>query len=521
MTTPLAVEETDRADEDGSQSADMAAEKESTTWLVRHMERGAIEASEVQRPVVFHDPYMTLDEHLGEVEPTLGSAVARLAGGRPVEVGPDLVLARYDHLAERVDLRLSPLPARQATSGPKTVRTIGREAVVARFAEALEQLRPAANRLIAGSPRLAPLASAAQPWAVDSRFADLDALMAEHAVDAVLATSPINIEELTAQPERGGAALCRQGDSEVRLYGTVDAALDALSGLGAGRVLIEQHHLPIGQAMALRRAGLTLVPGSDALSKWRERRDHQYLPALVLVTSASAYALERAVSRTRERIKAGEAVSELDTQRAYLDEARAFAAGLGLPGCIQEFFSNCHAGTRTLHPSLASSHALNADTTSLKLDAGLAVVVDGLTLATSDVARTYVGDDDAEAAYRLFQRVVRETITDVIRPGVGFADIHRHVVDRLLGERASLEQAGHWPAGVDLPVRYAMRNVGHLMGRQESFSSEFRPGDREVLRVGDYGACEIQWPLGAHAIGAEDMWLLTPTGTVLLTDRES
>lgn len=49
---------------------------------------------------------------------------------------------------------------------------------------------------------------------------------------------------------------------------------------------------------------------------------------------------------------------------------------------------------------------------------------------------------------------------------------------------------------------YKKRNVGHLMGKQESFATELRPGHDHVLRVGD------------RTIGLEDMWFMGGEGPI-------
>ncbi|AOW92061.1 hypothetical protein BFN03_03330 [Rhodococcus sp. WMMA185] len=505
MTTPLLVED----------------DEQPPTWLVRHQERGAIEVSTLaEANVVYHDPYMTLNAERDRVEPSLSAAVEKLAGGQAVEVDPDLILARFDAIAERVTLRIreSEPSIRAVAEGTHTLdtQTLDTQTVEQRFRELLNQIRPAAQKLVAASEDLAPLGPLMDEWTSDTRFADLEELLAQRGADALLATSPINTEELLGKPSATYAgAIYARNSGEVRLFSA--DPLPALRASRARRILVEENDLPIGIAAALRSEGFTLDYGSDAIAKWRERRDYQYLPALIIVTAASRYALDEAITWARDQISTRAAITERDVQHKYLQYARRFAKSIGVEGVINEFFSNCHAGTRTLHPCLAAPYDLDLGTTSLKLDAGLAVVVDGVTLATSDVARTYLGSDEATGVYEAFQKIVRETIADQLRPGVVFADLHGHVLERIRSERSLLSSAGLWPSGIDLDTRYAMRNVGHLMGRQESFSSEFRVGEAEQLRIGDYGACEIQWPFGNHAIGAEEMWILTPTGPILLT----
>lgn len=484
------------------------------TWLVKHQEKGAIEASRVLagERVVYHSPYMLLEDTDVEVAPTMGDAIRRIAGERVVHVEPDLALSRYADLTGYVRLAVDAASAADPEAPTQVLATSG---ILTRFAQMRDRVRPAAERLIARDPSLAGLAPLLDTWAVDTRFTDIDDLLRSLGVAGVLATSQVNVEELTAEPAGFAAAYYAVDAGEVRV--AKDGVRGAVRGRGRARILVEEHDLGIADARALEADGFELVHGSDALAKWREHRDHQNLAAVLVVTHASRAALESAVSWLRDQIAAGTPATERQVKDRYLAAADRFAADLGIPGQIREFFSNCHAGLRTLHPCLASDAVLDARSTSLKLDAGLAVTVDGVTLATSDVASTYLGNNEAQQAYQIFQGIVRDTIANEITVGTVFESLHSHVVDRLFAASRELDRLGFWPSGIDLRQRYGLRNVGHLMGRQESFTSEFRPGDHETIRVGDYGACEIQWPFARHAIGAEDMWIVTPTGPLLLT----
>ncbi|MBC3191076.1 M24 family metallopeptidase [Pseudonocardia sp. C8] len=455
---------------------------------------------------------MTLRPEPDEVAPDLGAAVAGLVGRGPVEVDPELPLARYREIARHVELYVGGDVVRPAVAAG----SVGTGEVSETVARAVARIRLAAAELIEQTPSLRPLAPYLEEWSADTRFTDLDEVLARTGADAVLTSSPIGVEELCALPGRDGSALYRRGSDSVE-YGPSAAVL--VEAAGVRRVLVEEWGLGIGEAEELQQLGVTLVDGSHAIAKWRERRDHQYLPAVVVVARATGHALDSAVEFARDAVARVRPITENDVRAAYLDAAHAFADSIGLTGHIHEFFTNCHAGDRSIHPCLATDHPVGPGTTSLKLDAGLAVVVDGLTLATSDAARTFVSDPDAERAYEILIRIVRSTISEQITEGAVFADVHRRVVDQLVAERDGLVKAGFWPEQIDLAGRYALRNVGHLMGRQESFSSEFRPGDREVVRVGDFGACEIQWPIGEYSIGAEDMWLVLPSTTVNLTQQ--
>lgn len=488
------------------------------TWLVKHQEKGAVEASPLlsQETVVFHSPYMLLEDDYDGVETNLASAVARVVDGQTVEVGPDLAIARVKELRPVIDLESTrPVGQGETVEEGDVVESLSAAAVTYRFSELRGQIVPAAVQVAAARPETTPLVELFDTWSADTRFDDLDELMSSTRTDAVIVVSEINVEELTAESDGATAALYLRSDDHVwTTLGPVNALAEKVHG---SRVLVEENALGIEAATELERAGAELVEASDLLAKWRERLDHQYLPAIVLVTRASREGLDAATAWANEEVAAGRRVTEREVKDHYLAHVRELAESWGVPGTIREFFSNCHAAQRTLHPALASDHVIDDGTTTLKLDAGLALVVDGVTLATSDVASLYVRNEAALRTEAIFRDIVRDTITDSIQPGTVFEDIHAKLLDRLYEQSDELKQLGFWPEDIDLRERYGWRNVGHLMGRQESFSSEFRPGDREVVRVGDYGACEIQWPFADHAFGVEDMWIATPHGPIILT----
>ena len=96
-------------------------------------------------------------------------------------------------------------------------------------------------------------------------------------------------------------------------------------------------------------------------------------------------------------------------------------------------------------------------------------------------------------------------------------DVHAQALDSLTDVRGDLETAGVLNQDTDFVTWYLKRNVGHLMGKQESFANELRPGYRHVLRVGDYGAAETPWRFGTIGISTEDLWFIGEDRTFTLT----
>ncbi|MGV7636645.1 M24 family metallopeptidase, partial [Mycobacterium kansasii] len=106
----------------------------------------------------------------------------------------------------------------------------------------------------------------------------------------------------------------------------------------------------------------------------------------------------------------------------------------------------------------------------IQLDAGVKVEADGVVLATSDMARSLPRTSAAKEAYELFFDVVREGIIGQLRPGVVCEDVHEGTLRYLEAHLPRLIDIGMLGADTDFNTIYRRRNVGHLMGKQESFA---------------------------------------------------
>src|SRR6185312_6650251 len=115
--------------------------------------------------------------------------------------------------------------------------------------------------------------------------------------------------------------------------------------------------------------------------------------------------------------------------------------------------------------------------------------------------------------------IVRDVIIGAIQPGVVCEQVHERTMEAMVNIRESLEALGMLSPEIDFVREYRKRNVGHLMGKQESFANELRPGYSQVLAVGSLGAAEIPWRFGDHAIGTEDMWYIGKEQTFNITLR--
>lgn len=107
-----------------------------------------------------------------------------------------------------------------------------------------------------------------------------------------------------------------------------------------------------------------------------------------------------------------------------------------------------------------------------------------------------------------------------MRPGVVCEDVHEEALRFLAPHLPRMIEIGMLGEDTDFDAIYRGRNVGHLMGKQESFANELRPGYKHALDVGSYGAAEIPWRYGGVAIGTEDLWFIGRNRTYILTQRD-
>ncbi len=398
-----------------------------------------------------------------------------------------------------------------------------------RFARLRSGGAEAAARVLRDRPHLRGLVDEIDRAPADTRFELLESKLN---ADAVLAAAPPNVGELTGLAPRAGLAVLWARGSEhlyciaaaddytipgevVGAHASVPAAVRSV--VDGGRLAIEEQWLDTGTALALRDAGFEVVPASRELSLWREERDSTDLAFMVIAAQASRYCIEGALQHARQALDEGAALTERDVFRRYLELIPEFRAEFGIPFAIAPFFVNCHSADRTIYPAIPTEHALTAATTTLKFDAGVKITVDGVVMATSDIARSLVRTPGGRQAYRIFTDVIRDGVIPNMRPGTVCEKVHQDCVDLLLEHEAELVESGLMPAGIDLHAEYGRRNVGHLMGKQESFLTELRPGHAYVLAEGSFGACEIQWPYRDHSIASEDLWYVGRDATYAIS----
>lgn len=498
--------------------------------LVRQQEQGNVLSAGVPAERIrFYEPWVTIDARIVEdwpASPSLPALVKELSGDEGIELDSNAPYVHYLALAGEVAVTVSPSEAPAVT-----VYEVDQDLVKARFARWRTQGVAVAARLIADVPHLAGL-EADLGADTDNRFDGLTSLGEELGVTAALLSSPPNFTEVTgtrAQPDEialwladGNRVLVIADASNRGVAGTplgsFDSAADAIHHFaGDAHVAFEEQWETTALALALTQRNITLVSASRPLGSWRDVRDSEDLAFHVIAARASVTAIEAAVAWAHEQLDAGIETNEREMYAVYLSSLDAFRLGNSIPFAIEPYFTNLHSSSRMLFPGPPVDFPLNSETKCIQLDAGVKVTIDGVTVATSDMARSVLRSEEGKEAYEILTKAVREGIIATLRPGVICEDVHASTLEYLDGVLPRMIEIGLLGPEVDFNTEYRKRNVGHLMGKQESFANELRPGYTHVLAVGSYGAAEIPWRYGEHAIGTEDLWFIGSERTYNLT----
>ncbi|MHB1553141.1 MAG: M24 family metallopeptidase [Acidimicrobiales bacterium] len=508
----------------------MVADDGRATIVAKEIDRTNLEAIGAAGPrFVFHTPYFTFDrvESPTDAAPDLASAVSGLLDGEAL-LDPRMSVSLYDELAAR--LPRSSRMQRPAFVPPLNCYRVSRAAVD-------ELARPGREAALLPARRyLEEIGSAkqAEPWLVRppvGALASLDALMAEARVDAVVASTPVNVQGLTGVPaallgqdtwalyERESPDVLLVARRELPWLGLPEASpltVSGLSSLYGGTIGYEELDLSREAADGLGLADRG-VPASHLLRRWREVSSWEDLSFYVLGAQVTVRAIEAALSVVRDAVRQHESVDELAAYERYRAVVADEIASRRLPIRVRTYFTHTHAGSRSLIPARATGYRL-LPLTSLKIDAGLEVYDAGGSLrAVSDVTRSAVGSQAAQDAYELFDRVLVTDVIDACRPGRSGDDVFRSGAEALEPYHGDLADAGLCPAD-GVPFTQAIgRDIGHLLGKQEPATVVFQRGNAERFEPGMLAAAELQWPYHDHCIGVEDVFMTTEGEPLNLT----
>lgn len=509
----------------------LLAETASGTFLMaRQQEMGnLLSAGVALADLKMYEPWVTIDKRITDgipVLPKFADAVEALAAGDTVEIDDGIPLVHYQAINDRVSVTFAPAPSQQVRAYEIQVGD-----VLDQFRALRESGVGVARTLIDGIEHLAGLAEEFTSD-VDTRYSGLELLADELGVDGFLLASPPNFSEATGlEADESTVALWSRGADAVLLIaaadrtdipgvpqGRFDSVAHAVEQLLDGRKLgVEEQWISARLGLELAERGLQSANASIRLGHWRDIRDHEDLPFQVIAARASVTCIEQALDFAQRQIGSGNALTENAVYEVYLEAIASFRELHGIPFCIEPYFTNLHSSSRMLFPGPPTEFPLDGETKCIQLDAGVKVTVGGVVLATSDMARSLLLTPEGKEAYDLLTRIMREDIIGGLKPGVVCSDVHATTMVALTANRQRLEELGMLAEGIDFLSEYKKRNVGHLMGKQESFANELRPGYDHVLHVGSMGAAEIPWRFGDHAIGTEDMWFIGRDKTFTLT----
>lgn len=502
--------------------------------LARQQETASVLFSNVPRERVrFHSEWVTFDRRIVadyEVSANLAALVAELAAGEPVSLAPGIVYAHWQELdrAGKVTVSLEQDPA---DAEPVVVYSVSTDSVRAKFQswrEAGVEFATGFTSQFTGLDGIESYFTSDQ----DTRFTALADTAADLSVDAFYLGAPPNFSEVSAVRETEGlGAVWVPGSDQVFLItsatefgvvgtpvGRYESRAAAVRSLVSGNALaVEEEWMTASLAQTLEDAGFTLANATKALSSWRDLRDVEDLPFQVIAARASTHAMESALEKLAHRLADGDSSDEATLYNDYLAGIHEFRLRHEVPFAIEPYFANLHASDRTLFPTTPTNAPITRDSGCVELDTGVKITIDGVVVATSDMGRSLPISAGAQQAYATLTRVIREEIIPSIRPGVVMSDVHAQALVSLTAVRGELEEAGLLHTDTDFLSWYQKRNVGHLMGKQESFANELRPGFDHVLRVGDYGAAETPWRFGNIGISTEDLWFIGTDRTFTLT----
>lgn len=499
--------------------------------LSRAQETASVLFSGVPRERVhFHSPWVTFDRRLVDgydVAANLAALVSKLAGGEKVTLAPGIAYAHLQELSGEVETEIG-----TRETSPVTVYAVDEADVLAKFRGWREQGAAFGADFVTRFEGLEGIERYITSD-VDTRFEALAEIV--DGLDGIYFEAPPNFSEVTGvRDSEALGALWIPGTDRVLViadsndYSTVgtpvgsyasraEAVKDLLPG---NRLAVEEEWITASLAQTLMNAGLELTNSSSKLGTWRDLRDVEDLPFQLIAARASTFAIERSLERLRERLDSGASSTEAELYADYLEGIHIFRVEKQVPFAIEPYFVNLHASDRTLFPTTPTDAPITAESGCVELDSGVKVTVDGVVLGTSDMGRSLPISDGAKLAYATLTQVIREEIIPSIRPGVPMADVHAAALESITAVRGKLEESGLLAPETDFVSWYLKRNVGHLMGKQESFANELRPGYPHVLRVGDYGAAETPWRFGTIGISTEDLWFIGDEKTFTLTLSE-
>ncbi|MEA2498676.1 MAG: hypothetical protein QOH26_1081 [Actinomycetota bacterium] len=499
------------------------------TLLMKEIDRPNVELewnSDVR--VLFHNPYFTFDASL---EPTDAVedvvAAAKSVAAPSARLDSKMPVEPHDRLVNEAGFRPEE-PTLFVVPGYHY--SITRPAVAASFARSFATIVGHARPRIEALGVTAALAPFLDGDSDDS-FGPLDEMLEGAGIDVLVASSPLNVQELTGFPmgtlRDDVWAIVERDSDEVQVLSRRELPwlapaenrreTDYASRFATiGVIGYEERDLSVAAARGFGIDLATARPATDLLRRWRERRSWRDVPYYVVAADVTLRGVMAALQLVTNVLDRGGDVTELDAYRRYRQTVRGIITDESLPIRVESYFTHTHAGNRSLLPARATDFSLKG-LTSLKIDAGLLLYDEfGMYRAVSDITRSVVGSDEGRWLYDLLHQTL---VTDAIgscKPGVTGEEVFRAGMAALEPHRNEIVSAGFAPPGPSLTDGFK-RDIGHLLGKQEPATVGLKLGAAGTLEPGMVGAAEFQWPFRDHCIGVEDVFLVTEGEPVNLT----
>jgi Xaa-Pro aminopeptidase len=367
------------------------------------------------------------------------------------------------------------------------------------------------------------------------RFDSLNELMDSAGIDAVVASSPVNVQELSGIPalQLGGEvyAIYLRSSRRVHVFSRRElawfglpepgaATAETIRGvLGGARTGVEEEDLTQEAFDGLGLSDLLTAQASVLLRRWRELRTWVDLEYYLIGSNTTIKAIDSALALVSAAATGDSPATELDAFRRYREVVATEIDRANRSVRVRPYFTHTHAGNRSHIPASATNHVLRPLTT-LKIDAGLEVYDrQGYLRANSDIARSAVGDDAARDFYLTLDHGLTDVLIDACRPGRTGEQLFAAATDWLETHRSALVAAGFAPPIDATFPEMIGRDVGHLLGKQEPATVIMAKGNTWELRPGMVAAAEFQWPIGDYCFGVEDCFMTTEGEPLNLTRR--
>jgi len=503
-------------------------------FLYREQEQGNLNSINIPSDVTIapYKPYFIVGKDNSLITCNLPEKIKEiLSYGNNIEselhINRNLPYCLYKDLCEK--LKKVKILKERATffKKPCFVYSIKTEKIIEKFISIRGKAQSYASKLIMNSPDKDILKDEIVRI-TDSRFSLLNSIMKECNFSAIMMNSLINIQELTGLSFQNIhykiCAIYRINDDEVFIISEEEINnrmginkkgiylnyFEALESIVSKKEILgfEDYLISASEYDLFKEKGFLLSEGTLAYRKWREYRAGEDLVFYIIAGKASDYAMEKVLNEAYTLIVQSNFKSEKYFFNRYMEYFQEFKIIHKIPYNFLEYFTNFYASNRTLYPSVPTDFIITKNTNEIKIDAGILMVdSSGLILGSTDIARTLPLSVQSKRIYHLMKNIIKNLIIPNIKNANTFEDVYIQGLETFFADKCEflLKEMKLCPPNFTIKNSY-LRDIGHLMGKQESFDEQIIKGNRNIIRNNIIGCIEIQWQYKNHAIAYEDMW---------------